>query len=87
MPEQRHLRDPLRVQPCHHIRHHFRIAHAFGMRRGPVIPQIWRQYVKRVREIAPRRLPVARRAEHPVQHHQRRSSHSTQISMKKLHAK
>ena len=51
----------------------------------PVIPQVEREHVEMRRQIRARRLPVARRSEHPVQEDQRRLARATQITMEKKH--
>jgi len=73
------------VQPRPDILGHLGIIHRVGPGRRAVIAQVERPHMKFLRQIAPRRLPVARRAEHSVQQHERWMIRAAEISMKKFY--
>jgi hypothetical protein len=87
MPQHRGAQKELSVHPGEHIRHHRRIAHVNGMRRTAVIPQIEREHVEMLGQIAPRRLPVPRRTQHPVKDDQWRFAGPAQFAMRKLYGR
>ncbi len=82
--QQRWPLDPASIHPLHDVFHHDRITHFVRMRRLPVIPQIEREHIPPLAQIPPRRLPVSRRPQQPVQNHQRRLARASEFSMEKF---
>ncbi len=82
--DQRYPREPRAIQPAPEVVRHRVVAHLGHVRGAAVVARIEGVDVEMRGQIAPGRLPVARRAEQAVQHDHGRTSLAAEVAVEEF---